>query len=144
MQVYKKLMVIQSSNETYKNDIADDVVGETPVQKPASKNEQALKNVLDKMMDQEKEWMLSSDVNDFPDDPLMPDLEDTAEVQNIDIFGNRFNGFDDETVDAATTGVSTASTPITTTGVAISTAEPRTPPTTTTVFDDEDVTMEMA
>ncbi|GKD11480.1 hypothetical protein Tco_1195887, partial [Tanacetum coccineum] len=29
--------------------------GETPVQKPVSENEQALKNVLDKMMDQEKE-----------------------------------------------------------------------------------------
>ncbi|GKE86719.1 hypothetical protein Tco_1560461 [Tanacetum coccineum] len=34
---------------------ADDAAGETPVQKPASKNEQALKNVLGKMMDQEKE-----------------------------------------------------------------------------------------
>ncbi|GKD71258.1 hypothetical protein Tco_1325348 [Tanacetum coccineum] len=50
-----------------------------------------------------------------------------------------FDGFDDETIDAATTGVSTASTPITTAGVAISTAEPRTPATTTTVFDDKDV-----
>ncbi|GJR84070.1 ribonuclease H-like domain-containing protein [Tanacetum coccineum] len=171
------LVGYKSSNETYKNDIADDVVGETPVQKPASKNEQALKNVLDKMMDQEKEVLEQSDAvrkefeaqcnmellqrkatkvsstNSFntvstpvnvANDPLMPDLEDTAEVQNIDIFGNRFNGFDDETVDAATTGVSIASTPITTAGVAISTAEPRTPPTTTTVFDDEDVTMEMA
>ncbi|GJX85025.1 hypothetical protein Tco_0335799 [Tanacetum coccineum] len=54
-----------------------------------------------------------------------------------------FDRFDDETVDAATTGVSTASAPVTTAGVAISTAEPRTPPT-TTVFDDEDVTMAMA
>ncbi|GJY30006.1 hypothetical protein Tco_0405773 [Tanacetum coccineum] len=41
-----------------------------------------------------------------------------------------FDEFDDETVDAATTGVSIV--------------EPRTPPTTTTVFDDEDVTMAMA
>ncbi|GJT82149.1 hypothetical protein Tco_1056491 [Tanacetum coccineum] len=55
-----------------------------------------------------------------------------------------FDGFDDETVDAATTGVSTASAPITTAGVAISTAEPRTPSTTTTIFEDEDVTMAMA
>ncbi|GJV33701.1 hypothetical protein Tco_1394101 [Tanacetum coccineum] len=55
-----------------------------------------------------------------------------------------FDGFDDETVDDATTGVSTASAPVTTAGVAISTAEPRTPPTITTVFDDEDVTMAMA
>ncbi|GJS64257.1 hypothetical protein Tco_0678821 [Tanacetum coccineum] len=55
-----------------------------------------------------------------------------------------FDGFDDETVYAATTGVSTASAPVTTAGVAVSTAQPRTPPTTTTVFDDEDVTMAMA
>ncbi|GJY75137.1 reverse transcriptase domain-containing protein [Tanacetum coccineum] len=41
----------KSLDETYKNDTADDATGETPVQKPASKNEQALKNVLDKMMD---------------------------------------------------------------------------------------------
>ncbi|GKA81804.1 hypothetical protein Tco_0788496 [Tanacetum coccineum] len=49
-----------------------------------------------------------------------------------------------ETVDVATTRVSTVSAPVTTAGVAISTAEPRTPPTTTIVFDDEDVTMAMA
>ncbi|GJW40013.1 hypothetical protein Tco_0065858 [Tanacetum coccineum] len=55
-----------------------------------------------------------------------------------------FDGFDDETVDAATTRVSTTSAPVTTVGVAISTAEPRTPPTTTIVFDDENVTMAMA
>ncbi|GKB07825.1 hypothetical protein Tco_0836109 [Tanacetum coccineum] len=55
-----------------------------------------------------------------------------------------FDGFDDETVDAATTRVSTASALVTTAGVAISTSEPRTPPTTTTVFDDEDVTIAMA
>ncbi|GKC17842.1 hypothetical protein Tco_1014624 [Tanacetum coccineum] len=57
---------------------------------------------------------------------------------------SNFDGFDDETVDAATTGVSTASAPVTTAGVAISAAKPRTPPTTTTVFDDEDVTIAMA
>ncbi|GKC84062.1 uncharacterized mitochondrial protein-like protein [Tanacetum coccineum] len=55
-----------------------------------------------------------------------------------------FDGFDDETVDAATTRVSTASALVTTAGVAISTSNPRTPPTTTTVFDDEDVTIAMA
>ncbi|GJV28652.1 ribonuclease H-like domain-containing protein, partial [Tanacetum coccineum] len=130
---------------------------ETHAQKPASENEQALKNVLDKMMDQEKEATEQSDavrkefeaqcnrellqgkatkasstnsfntvstpvnaasaprtsndvgpsfvslggsfpldVNDFPDDPLMPDLEDTAEVQNTGIFGS---AFDDEDLD---------------------------------------------
>ncbi|GJR61983.1 hypothetical protein Tco_1504145 [Tanacetum coccineum] len=55
-----------------------------------------------------------------------------------------FDGFDDETVDVATTGVSTASAPVPTGGVAINTVEPRTPPTTTTVFNDEDMTMAMA
>ncbi|GJT50222.1 putative ribonuclease H-like domain-containing protein [Tanacetum coccineum] len=104
----------KSSNEMYKNDTTDDAAGETPVQKPASKNEQALKNVLDKMMDQEKEATEQSDavrkdfntvgtpvnlasaprtsndagpsfvslggsfplnVNDLPDDSLMPDLK---------------------------------------------------------------------
>ncbi|GJS55440.1 putative ribonuclease H-like domain-containing protein, partial [Tanacetum coccineum] len=119
----------KSSDETYKNDTADDAAGETPVQKPSSENEQALKNVLDKMMDQEKEASEKTDavrkefeaytpvnaasaprtsndagpsfvplrrsfpfnVNDFPDDPLMPDLEDTTEVQNTSIFGSAFN-----------------------------------------------------
>ncbi|GKC13095.1 ribonuclease H-like domain-containing protein [Tanacetum coccineum] len=121
---------------------------------PLCENEQALKNVLDKMMDQEKEAIKQSDavrkefkaqcnrqnllgkatkasstnsfntvntpvyaasaprtsnnvgpssvslgrsfplnVNDLPDDPLMPDLEDTAKVQNTSIFGS---AFDDE------------------------------------------------
>ncbi|GKD21290.1 hypothetical protein Tco_1222993 [Tanacetum coccineum] len=51
---------------------------------------------------------------------------------------------DGETVDAATTGVSIVSAPVTIAGVTISTTEPTTPPTATTVFDDEDVTMTMA
>ncbi|GJU20763.1 retrovirus-related pol polyprotein from transposon TNT 1-94 [Tanacetum coccineum] len=51
----------KSSDESYKNDTADDAAGETPVQKPASENEQALKNVLDKMIDQEKEASEQSD-----------------------------------------------------------------------------------
>ncbi|GJZ47692.1 putative ribonuclease H-like domain-containing protein, partial [Tanacetum coccineum] len=136
-------------DKMYKNDTADDATGETPVQKPTSENEQALKNVLDKMMDQEKEATEQSDVvrkefeaqcnkkllqgkatkasitnsfntvstsvnaasaprtsndagpsfvplggsfplnvNDLPDDPLMPDLEDIANVQNTGIFGS--------------------------------------------------------
>ncbi|GJR22887.1 hypothetical protein Tco_0971414 [Tanacetum coccineum] len=55
-----------------------------------------------------------------------------------------FDGFGNETVDATTTGVSTTSAPVPTGGVAINTVEPRTPPTTTTVFNDEDMTMAMA
>ncbi|GKA92441.1 putative ribonuclease H-like domain-containing protein [Tanacetum coccineum] len=48
----------KSSDE---NNTADDFAGESPVQKPASENEQALKNVLDKMIDQEKEATKQSD-----------------------------------------------------------------------------------
>ncbi|GJS11977.1 putative ribonuclease H-like domain-containing protein [Tanacetum coccineum] len=51
----------KSSDESFKNDTCDDAASETPIQKPASKNEQALKNVLDKMMDQEKEASEQSD-----------------------------------------------------------------------------------
>ncbi|GKD58604.1 hypothetical protein Tco_1296113, partial [Tanacetum coccineum] len=92
----------KSSDETYKNDTADDAAGETPVQKPASENEQTLKNVLDKIIDQEKEAIEQSAAvrkdkfTNLPQDPLMPDLEDTAEVQNIGIFGS---AFDDEDLD---------------------------------------------
>ncbi|GKD00191.1 hypothetical protein Tco_1170465 [Tanacetum coccineum] len=69
------------------------------------------------------------------------------------VFEERdFDDFDDnvkgdtvkiaDEVNTATTGVSTANTPVTTIGVAISTAEPRTPPTTTTTaFEDEDLTI---
>ncbi|GKC81489.1 putative ribonuclease H-like domain-containing protein [Tanacetum coccineum] len=134
--------LVTAGNQTKKNtgpqeangDTADDAAGETPVQKSTSKNEQALKNVLDKMMDQEKEASEQSDairkefkaytpvnaasaprtsndagpsyvslggsfplnVNDLPDDPLMPDLEDIDEVQNTGIFGS---AFDDEDLD---------------------------------------------
>ncbi|GKD34512.1 ribonuclease H-like domain-containing protein, partial [Tanacetum coccineum] len=123
--------LVTAGNQTNKNagpqeangNTADDSAGESPVQKPASENEQALKNVLDKMMDQEKEAIKQSDaviknasrtsndvetssvplgrsfhlnVNDLPDDPLMPDLEDTAEVQNTGIFGS---AYDDEDLD---------------------------------------------
>ncbi|GJY90709.1 hypothetical protein Tco_0505905 [Tanacetum coccineum] len=49
---------------------------------------------------------------------------------------------DGETVNIATTGVSAVSAPVTTVGVAISTAKPRTPPTiAATAFIDEDLTI---
>ncbi|GKE69479.1 putative ribonuclease H-like domain-containing protein [Tanacetum coccineum] len=152
---------VTAGNQTNKNagpqetndedDTADDAAGEKPIQKLASENEQALKNVLDKMMDQEKEATKQSDTvrqefeaqsnrqnlpgkttrasstnsfitvstpvnvtgaprtyNDvgpsfvplggsFTDDPLMPNLEDTAEVQNTGIFGS---AYDDEDLDS--------------------------------------------
>ncbi|GJT27185.1 putative ribonuclease H-like domain-containing protein [Tanacetum coccineum] len=114
----------KSSDETDEDDTADDAAGEKHVQKPASENQQTLKNVLDKIMDQEKEAKEQSNAvrkytpinavgapktsNDagpsfvplggsFPDDPLMPDLEDTVEVQNTSIFGSAYDDGDLDT-----------------------------------------------
>ncbi|GKC82857.1 putative ribonuclease H-like domain-containing protein, partial [Tanacetum coccineum] len=55
----------KSSDETDEDDTADDATGEKPVQKPTSKNEQALKNVLDKMMDQGTKSTRASSTNSF-------------------------------------------------------------------------------
>ncbi|GKB90663.1 putative ribonuclease H-like domain-containing protein [Tanacetum coccineum] len=149
--------ISSSYKSSDKNNAADDFAGESPVQKLPSENEQALKNILDNMMDQEKEATKQSDavreefeaqcnrqnlsgkatkasstnsfntvstpvndasasrtynddgpssvslvrsfplnVNDLLDDPLMPDLEDTAKLQNTGIFGS---AFDDEDLD---------------------------------------------
>ncbi|GJZ47781.1 ribonuclease H-like domain-containing protein [Tanacetum coccineum] len=132
----------------------------------ASENEQALKNVLDKMMDQEKEATKQSDAvrkefeaqcnkelfqgkatkasstnsfntvntlvntasasrtsNDagpsfvplggsFPDDPLMPDLEDTAEVQNTGIFSSTYDDDDLDTYNSPYADQVMASNPL--------------------------------
>ncbi|GJY32832.1 putative ribonuclease H-like domain-containing protein, partial [Tanacetum coccineum] len=51
----------KEKNSSDENDTTDDSVGESLIQKPTSENEQALKNVLDKMMDQEKEALEQSD-----------------------------------------------------------------------------------
>ncbi|GJX22069.1 ribonuclease H-like domain-containing protein [Tanacetum coccineum] len=109
----------QSKEENDGDNTADDATGKRTVQKPVSENEQSLKNVLDKMMDQEKEATEQSDavrkefkaytpvnaasasgtfsdvgpsfvplsrsfpidVTNLSHDPLMPDLEDTAEQE---------------------------------------------------------------
>ncbi|GJR50862.1 hypothetical protein Tco_1401383 [Tanacetum coccineum] len=46
---------ISSSNKCSDEIDEDDTASENPVQKPATKDQQTLKNILDKMMDQEKE-----------------------------------------------------------------------------------------
>ncbi|GKB04665.1 retrovirus-related pol polyprotein from transposon TNT 1-94, partial [Tanacetum coccineum] len=65
-QQYIMFLLWSSISSSYKssdeNDTADDSAGKSPIQKPASKNKQALKNVLDKMMNQEKEATKQSDV----------------------------------------------------------------------------------
>ncbi|GJZ51960.1 hypothetical protein Tco_0606475 [Tanacetum coccineum] len=63
---------------------------------------------------------------------------------NFDELHDDVQDAQEEIVNVASIGVSTVSTPVTTAGVTINIAEPKTPPTTTTVFDDEDVTMTMA
>ncbi|GJU92040.1 hypothetical protein Tco_1304463 [Tanacetum coccineum] len=72
-------------------------------------------------------------------DKLKPMFKD----KDFEELDDHIENIEEETVDAAATGVSTVSAPVSTAGVTISTAELRAPPTTTTVFDDEDVTMAM-
>ncbi|GJR13008.1 putative reverse transcriptase domain-containing protein [Tanacetum coccineum] len=61
---------------------------------------------------------------------------------DFDVLDNDMEDVERETVYTATTRVSAVSTPVTTAGVAISTAKPRTPPTTAaTTFIDEDLTI---
>ncbi|GJZ03240.1 hypothetical protein Tco_0521201 [Tanacetum coccineum] len=61
---------------------------------------------------------------------------------DFDVLDDDMEDVEGETVHTATTGVSTISAPVTTAGVAISTAEPKTPPTTAaTAFIDEDLTI---
>ncbi|GJS99121.1 putative ribonuclease H-like domain-containing protein [Tanacetum coccineum] len=61
---------------------------------------------------------------------------------DFDVLDDDMENVEGETVNTATTGVSVVSAPVTTAGVAISTAEPRTPPTTAaTAFIDEDLTI---
>nr|GEZ54626.1 hypothetical protein [Tanacetum cinerariifolium] len=68
------------------------------------------------------------DINDMVDESMENFKEDTVNVGGA--------------VDTATTGVSVASASVTTAGVSISSAEPKTPPiTTTTAFEDEDLTI---
>ncbi|GKC89291.1 retrovirus-related pol polyprotein from transposon TNT 1-94 [Tanacetum coccineum] len=120
----------KSSDETYKNDTADDAAGETP--KKASEQSDAVSKEFEAQCNREllqgKATKASStnsfntvstpvnaasatrisndagpsfvslrgsfplDVNDFPDEPLMPDLEDTTEQEPTKIA----QAFDDE------------------------------------------------
>ncbi|GJT10611.1 hypothetical protein Tco_0857653 [Tanacetum coccineum] len=75
---------------------------------------------------------------DFDDD--FDDIDDMVNKEMENVEGDTVNA--GGAVNTATTGVSAASASVTTAGVFISTAEPRTPPTTTTTaFEDEDLTI---
>ncbi|GKB60899.1 putative ribonuclease H-like domain-containing protein [Tanacetum coccineum] len=126
----------KSSDDKAKDYTVDDDACKKTVQEPTSEYDQALKNVLDKMMDQEKEATEQSDavrkdtpvntasasrtfspvgpssgplfvpfggsfpidVSNLPHDPLMPELEDTIEIQSTGIFGNAYDDHDLETL----------------------------------------------
>ncbi|GJU94128.1 zinc finger, CCHC-type containing protein [Tanacetum coccineum] len=130
----------KSSDDKAENDTFDDDACKKTVQEPTSEYDQALKNVLDKMIDQEKVAIEQSDavrkefeaytpvntasayrsfshvgpssgpsfvpfgksfpidVINLPHDPLMPELEDTAEIRSIGIFGNAYDDHDLETL----------------------------------------------
>ncbi|GKB40045.1 hypothetical protein Tco_0884987 [Tanacetum coccineum] len=73
---------------------------------------------------------------------ITPKKEDIQADSDFDVLDDDMEDVEGETVHTATTGVSAVSAPVTTAGVAISTAEPRTPPTTAaTAFIDEDLTI---
>ncbi|GJV98322.1 hypothetical protein Tco_1553574 [Tanacetum coccineum] len=72
------------------------------------------------------------------DDKTKPMFQESE----FDELDDDMDNVEGETVNTATTGVSVVSAPVTTAGVAISNAEPRTPPTTVvTAFIDEDLTI---
>ncbi|GJT11747.1 putative ribonuclease H-like domain-containing protein [Tanacetum coccineum] len=75
---------------------------------------------------------------DFDDD--FDDIDDMVNEAMENVEGDTVNAA--SAVNTATTGVSAASASVTTVGVSISTDKPRTPPTTTTTaFEDEDLTI---
>ncbi|GJT16590.1 putative ribonuclease H-like domain-containing protein [Tanacetum coccineum] len=153
----------KSSDDKAEDDTVDDDACKKTIQEPASEYDQALKNVLDKMMDQEKEATEQSDairkefeaqcdsqllqekitrasstnsfnivstpvntasasktfrpvgsssglsfvpfggsfpidVGNLPHDPLIPELEDTVEIQSNGIFGNAYDDHNLETL----------------------------------------------
>ncbi|GJZ25180.1 putative ribonuclease H-like domain-containing protein [Tanacetum coccineum] len=111
----------KGSDEKNGDDAVDDTAGKKTVQEPANEYDQALQNVLDKMMDQEKEdndtpvnsastsrtlspvgpsnessffpfgGSFPIDVSHLPHDPLMPELEDEADFPSPGIFGNTYD-----------------------------------------------------
>nr|GEW10304.1 hypothetical protein [Tanacetum cinerariifolium] len=103
----------KSSNDKAGDNTADDVVGKEKVQEPVSEYDQALKNVLERMINQEKEatestngiTTVSTPVNTAsasrtfipPHDPLMPELEDTDKIQTTGIFCNAYDEDDLDT-----------------------------------------------
>ncbi|GJV60310.1 hypothetical protein Tco_1466410 [Tanacetum coccineum] len=88
---------MHSSDDKAKDDIVDDDACKKTVQEPASEYDQTLQNVLDKMMDQEKEATEICCCLGKRAHQLIPvelsrvfstGLEDTVEIRSTGIFGN--------------------------------------------------------
>ncbi|GKA89460.1 putative ribonuclease H-like domain-containing protein, partial [Tanacetum coccineum] len=116
------LVGYKSSDDKAKDYTVDDDACRKTVQEPASEYDQALKNVLDKMIVHTLVNNASAsrtfshvgpssgpsfvpfggsfpiDVSNLPHDPLMPELEFTAEIRSIGIFGNAYDDHDLETL----------------------------------------------
>ncbi|GJY24265.1 putative ribonuclease H-like domain-containing protein [Tanacetum coccineum] len=109
----------KSSDDKAKDYTVDDDACRKTTQEPASEYDQALKNILDKMMDQGKEAIRCFNTastsrtfspvgpsfvpfgGSFPIDaanllhnPLMPKLEDTIEIQSTGIFCNAYDDYE--------------------------------------------------
>nr|GEZ67868.1 hypothetical protein [Tanacetum cinerariifolium] len=111
----------KSSDDNARDCSTDDAAGKEKVQELVSEYDQALKNILERMMNQEKEakehsddsfnhnaiasFFKRSEVNTASalrtfnplHDPLMPELEDTAAIQTTGIFGNAYDEDDLDT-----------------------------------------------
>ncbi|GKA27246.1 putative ribonuclease H-like domain-containing protein, partial [Tanacetum coccineum] len=92
----------KSSDDKAKDDTVDDDACKKTVQEPASKYDQALKNVLDKMMDQEKEATEQPyELTNAPFNlhlPLDLTIGILLEIQSTGIFGNAYDDHDLETL----------------------------------------------
>ncbi|GKG33910.1 hypothetical protein Tco_0434069, partial [Tanacetum coccineum] len=72
--------------------------------------------------------------------PKKEDIQADSDFDDLDDLVDKGMAFVQEK-DAKNQGVSTAGEGVSTASEGVSTATPRAPPTTTTIFDDEDVTM---
>ncbi|GJS84169.1 putative ribonuclease H-like domain-containing protein [Tanacetum coccineum] len=109
--------------------------GDQKVKKESQKirKEAKGKNYRDETL---QDWSMFKE-GDFDDD--FEDIDDMVNEEIENVEGDIVNA--GGPVNSATTRVSAASASVTTAGISISTAKPRTPPTTTTTaFEDEDLT----
>ncbi|GJR84328.1 putative ribonuclease H-like domain-containing protein [Tanacetum coccineum] len=107
----KNIDVGQTEEENAEDDTVDDDAYKKTVQEPTSEYDQALKNcdiqLLQEKITRASSWTTISflfggslpiDVANLAMISLMPELEDTAEIQSTGIFGNAYDDHDLETL----------------------------------------------